>query len=442
MKILILTTWYYPDTTIAAKRPYYFAKYLSEFGHDVTVIRSGLVDKAIDKNLDNYKQSVWILSYMGEDCALERYERGEKVLLEGDQESRLSFLPKRLAKFISSVYHKFFRSSFFFSGYKAAQERFEKLKKCLYKLNEAGETFDVAFSTFGEIENVWVGKVCKELFHCPWILDFRDHLVSSWVGRKGRKILFKQEKENICFADACTTVSFDLTATLLGRYSNINIFTIQNGFDNDNLIKSKTNDKKLSFIYTGTLYSGQDLSPLFQAINQLENKKKVDRKKILLNYAGNDFDHLFNQAKKYKLEDILVNHGYVSREKSFELQANSDIFVVASWNTRDEKGIVTGKFYEGIQAKKPILSLVSGKEPNSELFVLNEKYAYGYCYEQSNDKKSFNGLMNFLAEKYAEKMTSGKITHQPKKELFEDFKYENLTKKLEKIMLDSVLIRK
>ena len=41
MKILILTTYYPPDTAVAAVRPYMLAKYLTRRGHEVTVLRSG-----------------------------------------------------------------------------------------------------------------------------------------------------------------------------------------------------------------------------------------------------------------------------------------------------------------------------------------------------------------------------------------------------------------
>lgn len=43
MKILIITTYYPPDTAIAAVRPYMFATHLTQLGHEVTVLRSGRI---------------------------------------------------------------------------------------------------------------------------------------------------------------------------------------------------------------------------------------------------------------------------------------------------------------------------------------------------------------------------------------------------------------
>ena len=38
MRILILTTFYPPDTAVAAVRPYMLAKYLAQRGHEVTAV--------------------------------------------------------------------------------------------------------------------------------------------------------------------------------------------------------------------------------------------------------------------------------------------------------------------------------------------------------------------------------------------------------------------
>ena len=79
MNILISTTYYPPDTAIAAVRPYMFAKYLVQRGHKVTVLRSGLVSYTGDNSADYQKQGVRVISYLGEDSPAEKIERGYSV---------------------------------------------------------------------------------------------------------------------------------------------------------------------------------------------------------------------------------------------------------------------------------------------------------------------------------------------------------------------------
>ena len=64
MKILMITSFFAPDTAVAAVRPYMFAKYLALRGHDVTVIRSGEILSSIDEQFNCEKFGVRIISYI------------------------------------------------------------------------------------------------------------------------------------------------------------------------------------------------------------------------------------------------------------------------------------------------------------------------------------------------------------------------------------------
>ena len=54
MNILIITTFFPPDSAIAAVRPYMFAKHLSAMGENVTVMRTGFFDA---KPFDEYEKA-------------------------------------------------------------------------------------------------------------------------------------------------------------------------------------------------------------------------------------------------------------------------------------------------------------------------------------------------------------------------------------------------
>ena len=156
--------------------------------------------------------------------------------------------------------------------------------------------------------------------------------------------------------------------------------------------------------------------------------------KICFDYAGPHFEMLQEQAQKYGVEAILVNHGFVSRGEAAQLQSKCDIFLVLTWNTREEKGVLTGKFYEGIRARKPILSLVSGDVPDSELNTLNEKYHYGFCCEESSGNAGTEKLKCWILDAYNRKQLGQSPVYKPEEGLFTDFTYKGLAQRLEKIM--------
>ena len=84
-----------------------------------------------------------------------------------------------------------------------------------------------------------------------------------------------------------------------------------------------------------------------------------------------------------------------------------------------------------IRAKKPILSIISGDLPGSELHVLNEKYHYGFCYEDCRREEQFSRLCEYLEKAYNEKLRCGSVCHQVNPELEAAFRYDHLAQQLE-----------
>ena len=171
MKILLIATYFSPDTAIAAVRPYMFAKYLNELGHDVTVVRSGIINNVADDSLPRLK-NVRVISYMGENSAAERYERGERLVSSNPKTKvKFAYLPAKMRAMISSVYHWILRPVTYIRARNRCKNRFILLKATLHAL--VGEHFDIVFSTYSELENAYAGEYAARLFKCKWIMDFR-----------------------------------------------------------------------------------------------------------------------------------------------------------------------------------------------------------------------------------------------------------------------------
>ena len=433
MKILILTTFYPPDTAVAAVRPYMFAKYLTQRGHDVTVIRSGEFYNSASDFFD-MSIPVRVISYLGEDSPAERYARGEQKEFPCAQgKNRLAKLPAWLRDLILRAYSPIP----FHKRQQDIKQKIEKQKAVLDSLKD--EHFDVVFSTYGQQENIAAGQYAAKLFGCKLIQDFRDAVAVAPLCTRGQfRFLTKIQKDAIRNADGVTAVSEGLRRELFEDMdANVPNITLYNGYEPTpaEAAEDVPPQGEFSFCYTGILYGNlRDFTPLLMALKTLSEEGRIDLSKVKLNYAGRDFNILQNLAQKLDMEQILDDHGYVSRGEAARLQNTSDIFLVLSWNLPESQGIMTGKFYEGIRAKKPILSLISGTLPNSELNILNEKFRYGFCYEACRDDAHFRQLCDFLEKAYNEKMTTGKVQFEMNPELEAAFRYDHLAEQLEKFI--------
>lgn len=440
MKILIITTYYPPDTAIAAVRPYMLAKYLKQYGHDVTVLRSGLLQQSADRSFSGH-EGIRIITYLGDSSPSVQFENGQADFMSQTSpsaKSRIDFLPETFRKLLAKVFHTLTAPYDFYRWYKKHyyQARFVPLKAAIDKLTQ--EKFDFVFSTYGDIENIWGGEYAAKVFGAKWIQDFRDPIEPHAPNRFGLPFLKKVQKKAVQNCDLCTAVSEDLAKHLSVQAGGKTVHTLYNGYEpNETIVDNVIGEKDtFSFCYTGQLYAGlQDFSPLLKAICQLNASGKISLDKIKIHYAGRDFPYLQQLAEKCGITQILVDHGYVGREEATKIQAESDVYVVLSWNTKKGKGVLTGKLYEGIRAKKPILSMVAGAVPYSELNLINEKYRSGFCYENCRETEQFQQLCDYLETLYNEKISTGKIAYNPDPALETDFRYDTLAKKLESLCI-------
>ena len=433
MDILIITTYYPPDTAVAAVRPYMLAKYLTARGHKVTVLRSGDFYNSASDFFD-MNIPVRVISFLGPDCPAERYARGElKEVPVVEGKSRIDFLPKVLRRPISWAFNACMRPVRFKRRQEDIAKRVEMQKAALDALRD--EHFDVVFTTFSHQENIAAGQYAKKLFGCKLIQDYRDPLARRiFHTRSEYRVLKKIQDDSIRFADGMTAVTEGFRQELM---KDLNVttpnMTLYNGYEPVSAQESYPVEPGVfSFCYTGILYGQHsDFTPLMLALQRLAKEGRIDLAKVRINYAGRDFIQLQEIAENLSMTDILVNHGYVSRGEALRLQQISDVFLVLAWNRNDSQGIMPAKFYEGIRAKRTILSLVSGDRSGSELHMINEMYGYGFCYEASRDKAHFDRLCDFLARCYEEKMTLGSVRQEINPELEQRFRYDNIAQQLE-----------
>ena len=438
MNILIICSYYPPDSAISAVRPYMFAKYLSKLGNNVTVLRSGAFNSTPDQAYIKL-EGVKVISFLGESSEAELFERNQTVSLV--KSSNVSHPKLRKNDFIKKIYHYINEPNNTRKRINSSKYNYSLQKKAIDSINES---FDIVISTYSELENVFAGAYAAEHFNAKWIMDFRDSIVDHinherymWNLHAKKYQLFALKN-----ADLCTTVSNGLSQELARLNKHASIETLYNGYDDDNEVITQeynqaSTKKALTICYTGQIYDLRldGLKRFVAAIKHLIDNDSISKDQISFVYAGKNSDAVSKLFDEFSISDILDNHGQLSRTEAIELQNNSDVFLVLSWNTKKAKGILTGKFYEGVRAKKPIISIVEGDVPESELLELNNKYNYGFCYESCNRNMSSSYIEQYVCNLCLEKNTKGHIDYVPSNDLTDDFCYEGIVNKLNNLAI-------
>lgn len=268
------------------------------------------------------------------------------------------------------------------------------------------ESIDAIISSSGPPTAHLIAKELKLRYNLPWIADFRDLWTQNHYYNRSpiRKYLdTRLEKRTLLHADALTTVSLPLANTLKILHSNKNVYTITNGFDSEHLNPGKPLSKKFSITYTGSLYNEKrDPILLFKALNSLISEGKIPFDDVEVNFFGPDFTSLKRKIEKGSRYNFVNFKGNISREEVFKEQCKSQILLLLLWNNPSEKGVYTGKLFDYLAAKRPILSIGSNCDVVTEL--LDETHA-------GKTVSNIEDLRTFLLESYNEYKSNGHVSY-------------------------------
>ena len=233
MRILIICTYFPPDSSIASVRPYMLSKYLTQMGHEVTVLRSGELDHKPDPNYRCLDDGFKVISFQGKNSDAERYERGEDIV-RIPATYKFSTLPPHVRKVLSAGKSIVSSPVDFAREILETRRNYTLQKRAIDKLSN--KRFDIVFSTYSDLENIFAGEYAARKTHAKWIMDFRDPIVRySDVYKKWAWNLYAGpvQKKALQKADLYTCVSDGLKNSLLKDVPTARIVTLYNGYEAD-----------------------------------------------------------------------------------------------------------------------------------------------------------------------------------------------------------------
>jgi hypothetical protein len=435
-KILIVSYLFAPENAIGAIRPTKIAKFLSKKAYDITVITSSNKlkhDSLLEKDLSKINK---IIELDHSETYTKKFikKNSETVITKDSHSTKSTNRKNNKIKFQELRFFK--RNSLLFIS---ALDFYNQCKKLISNREIDINDYDYVFTTFGPVSSILIGLWLKKRYpKLIWINDFRDPMVVNDTPFIFKNIYKWLQKKSCEKANYIVSISNGCLKQICGDKFREKTFVMTNGYDNDDLDKSVgINDSgKFSFVYAGSLYEGKrDLSPLFNVLRELVNNESINLNDIEFNYAGSDFKVLEQQAVKYELHSILVNHGVLPREKSIQLQISSKFLVLSTWNSDVEEGVLTGKFFEYMLMNKPIIGLINGNKSESETKIIINKANIGISYEQANHVNDYFQLKNYILNQYTNFKVNNSSEYHPNKNVIEEYNYMNIVDKFERNFL-------
>jgi glycosyltransferase involved in cell wall biosynthesis len=192
----------------------------------------------------------------------------------------------------------------------------------------------------------------------PWVADFRD----LWGDTRSRSgiagyIDKRLEHWSLGKAQALTTISDPMARTLERRRGEIPVYVVPNAFDpREWLAVPFDTERRCTFLYAGQLFGGRrDPRPLFRAVRMLIETGEISRDDLYIDFYSLPEPWLAETIRECNLEGVVRVPGPVSREAVMHAERRADRLLVLLWDEDNSEGVVTGKIFEYLGARRRVL---------------------------------------------------------------------------------------
>jgi len=231
------------------------------------------------------------------------------------------------------------------------------------------EEFNVIFSTAPPYTCHLIGTALSKEFNIPLVIDYRD----AWVDNPlhlyitpFHKILHqKLEKKVLKTSNRIITINRRIKEVMLRRYrflSYNDIAIIPQGYDPedyrvDNTFKLPVS-KKMRFTYAGTFYRNRTPKYFLRALSEVLKDNPKLKNRIEAVFIGNFRKENLSTVESLGLADVVKVFGYLDHKSTVRYLITSDVLWMTIGNGKGEDQVSTGKLFEYIGSRKPILGLV------------------------------------------------------------------------------------
>lgn len=199
-------------------------------------------------------------------------------------------------------------------------------------------------------------------FGVPWISELRD----EWSGNpysatSALRGMFEKPLERRTLSTATAMVALTgMTRDTLARRYGKPVALVMNGFEPDDFCHdpqpAPLDPTRLTILHAGSIYVGKrDPAVLFDAVAQLGDLARH----IDMRFYGEAIDALPALAERYGVAGQLTVSGPIARSEILRLEQAADVLLLCRWDNPIEDGVIPGKLFEYIGARRPVLVIGS-----------------------------------------------------------------------------------
>ena len=269
-----------------------------------------------------------------------------------------------------------------------------------------------------------IGLQLKKELNIKWLADFRDPWTTIGYHKALKLSSYAEEKhkalEALVLNSADTIiVTSKTTKTEFQSITSRPIEVITNGYDIEK-VKKQPLDEKFTLAHIGSFLSERNPRILWQALQELVTENENFKNDFQLKLIGAVSQEVLETISEFKLNDYVLNLGYVSHQEAVEHQRKSQVLLLIEINSSATKSIIPGKLFEYMVSERPIIAIGPKGSDFSEIitatntgvfFTYDEKeklkallLKYYQEYQNKNLKVNAVGLQQFSRKSLTEQL--------------------------------------
>ncbi len=367
-KVLIITYYWPPAGGSGVQRWLKFSKYLRDFEIEPVIYTIDnpsypILDKSLEseipKDLEILKQAIFepnsMLSFFG----------------RNNKKESAGFLNPNPTFFGSII--QYIRANYFIPD----ARKFWIQPSVNFLSNYLENNHIDAIITTGPPHSMHlIGLELKKKLGIKWISDFRDpwteidYFQQLPLTKKATKKHQDLEQEVLINSDMVVVVGETMKDKFLKHTNRIEVLT--NGFDTIEDLSTQKLDEKFSITHVGLMNSDRNPTILWEVLNEISNTNLNFKNDLRIKLIGKIDDAVIQDLKVFD-HNTIETIPYLDHKDVGKYQASSQILLLSINEVPSAKGIITGKIFEYLQAKRPILAI--GPEDGDAAMILKNTNA-------------------------------------------------------------------
>ena len=356
MRLLFVTYVFPPFKTSGAVRTGQTAKHLAEMGHDVRVVTADSQpwepSLALEVPREHVVYTPWLGSRVMATVSGQGTHRADEepgVWSGSARSGRMAAPAKQLLRLAQR--NLVYMPDDYIGWYPWAVAASLRIIR--------RQAVDVVYASAGPFTSLLVAATVARACGVPWVGELRD----LWSDSHYRTLTPRFQRIDARL-EACVLESAAGLVTMsqpwadaLERKYRLPVRVVYNGFEERRgfpLPPDVEEPGAVVIAHLGMLYGGKrDPTPLFRAIRALNE----DAQRVRVDFYGPDQELVRRLARSSGVEDRVRVFADIPYAESLNVQSNSDVLLLLMWDTPEEEGVLPGKLFEYLGARRPILAV-------------------------------------------------------------------------------------